>query len=63
MDNLCWLCGNAIITPDGFLRCSLNFKLAKEECDKIEYGKAKLWRPEKVQYAVKPRRKRTVRKM
>ena len=44
----CIFCNHAILTMDGALRCKFTFLLTKEMCDKIDYGKFEIWKPEKM---------------
>ena len=44
----CINCNYATLCADGALRCDIDFNIATEICDKIDYGRAKLWKLEKM---------------
>ena len=62
----CWLCGHALLCPDGRLRCGdtlsdteYTFRLAQELCDQFESGGYKIYSLPKQTWIVKPIKVRT----
>jgi len=55
----CLYCSKALLTEDGFVRCSVTFALARELCEDYETGKLSVWKAprenKKVPKMVKPR--------
>jgi len=58
----CIRCNNAVLTPDGNLRCILDFSLTRNMCSEMDYGSAKLYKLEVIPVIKLKKPRKTTRK-